>query len=263
MTRNISRLDQEPTAAVDDDTFAMAAHHTAEVLDSPLVRPDTEQFEVLRVPFGRFGDGGTLAADMTWADNTLAGRIIYAPRDKDDKGRIHVSRKPASTSWQWENYDGQVSNAELAERLRADWPPNGSFASVIGEMTDRAFYDTLRPELLRLAPYWQTGRKYRHHQVVIDPYDRLRHESTTTLSVHTHQDGMRRIQLTTARPQTHGDDPMHCRATIDELGTVNLGAYRQDSQTNRTIEVPVQDRPQTLGALLLLLNRLENEKHPL
>ena len=254
---------QEPTTPVDDDSFAAAAHYAADLLESPIIPPDAESFEVLRVPFGRFGDGGTLAADMTWSSNALSGRLIYAPRDKNDRGRIHVTRRPIDTGWRWLNYDGTLPNEELASRLRADWPVGHDAFADMDTLGNRTMYVALRDNLLSLTPpHWQTERSYRHDQIEIDLAGGLHHDSTTALAVRTYQDGMRRLQVTATEQVEPGGDVLRCRATADELGTVELRAYQHSSDANRVIELPIVDRYLTLGALSILLDRLVAEKYP-
>ncbi len=259
----IPHTSQEPTTPVDDDSFAAAVHHVAKLLDSPLVTPDATSFEVLRVPFGRFGNDGTLASDMTLSDKVLSGRLIYAPRDPADKGRIHVNRRPLDTHWNWLNYEGEVSNQELTKRLHADWPANGSpFGYEMAGPSDSELYTTLHDSLLPLAPYWQTEASYRYDQVEIDPAGGLHHDSTTALAVRDYQDGMRRLQVTATERMEPGGDIVRCRATVDELDMVELRAYQHSSDANRVIEVPIVDRHLTLGSLSIMLDRLTAEKYP-
>lgn len=256
---------QEPTTPVDDDSFAAAVHHVAKLLDSPLVTPDATSFEVLRVPFGRFGNDGTLDSSMTLSDNVLSGRLIYAPHDPTEKGRIHVNvnRRPIDTHWNWLNYEGEVSNQELAKRLHADWPANGSpFSYGMAATSDSELYTTLHDSLLPLAPYWQTEASYRYDQIEIDATGGLHHDSTTALTVRDYQDGMRRLQVTATEHIEPGGDILRCRATVDELGMVELRAYQHSSDANRVIEVPIMDRRLTLGSLSIMLNRLTAEKYP-
>ena len=254
---------QEPTTPVDDDSFATAVHTAADLLESPLVRPDAESFEVLRTPFGRLGDGGTLAADMTWS-NGLSGRIIYAPYDRSDKGRIHVNKHASEPHWNWLNYAGRVSNEELVNRLKADWPAGNDLTNDLADKEGYELYAGLQGSLLSLTPpHWQTERSYRYNEMGIDPAGQLHHDDTTALTVHTYQDGMRRLQVTATQRVDKNGDPLRCRATIDELGMVELRAYLHDLSVDRITEVPIADKQRALGSLTILLDRLVAEKYPL
>jgi len=227
------------------------------------VQTDATAFEVFRVPFGRFNDNGTLAADMTLSDSALSGRLIYAPHDPTDKGRIHVNRRPIDSYWNWLNCEGKISNQELVKRLHADWPLNDSPLSYeIAPTSDSELYNTLHNGLLTLAPYWQTEASYRHDQIEIDPTGHMHHDSTTTLNIRGYQDGMQRLQVTATERMEPGGDILRCRAIVNELGIVELGAYVHNSDANRVTEVPIMDRRLTLGSLSILLDRLTAEKYP-
>ena len=73
---------------------------------------------------------------------------------------------------------------------------------------------------------------------------------------------MRRLQVTATGHIEPGGDILRCRATVDELGMVELRAYQHSSDANRVIEVPIVDRHLTLGSLSIMLDRLTAEKYP-
>ncbi len=251
---------QDGTPLLDDDSFAAAAHRAADILHSPIVTPDAEQFEVMRAPFGRMGDG-TLYANIAWA-HELSGHIAYKPlnHDTDTSARIHATKLPGAPHWTWLNFAGNISTADLAKRLDVEWPDEASLMTNSGKLSDHDFYTRSRASLMDLAPYWQTENSYRHDEMEIDAASQLHHHITTARAVRSLQNGARRLQLTATRPALDSDDPLRCRATVDPLGQVELRAYVHNSFDNRIVEMPIDDRAATLGALTILLDRLVDEK---
>lgn len=255
---------QEPAEPLDDDSFATAVHAVADLLDSPLVQPDATAFEVFRVPFGRFGDNGTLAANMVWGTGRLSGRILYNPNEKEAKGRIHVSRQAVDESWKWENFNDRSTNSELVERLVADWPlAQASLRFRDENVTDEELYGELSQQFTQLAHRWSSDRSYNHERQNTESNGILRHHGTTIFASRTYQDGLRRLRVTVTEPVLPGNNLLKCRATVDQLGLVEVSAYQYNDERRRNTPIKILDKQRTLGMMLVLLNKLTDEKYPL
>ncbi len=254
---------QEPTTPVDDDSFAAAIHHAVDLLESPIVRPDTSTFEFSQLPFGPFKDG-LLAASMTLSDYVLSGRVAFRSGRSDRVGDLYLFKTPLTPGWHDEDGKPMMSNSDLRERLLAECPfEDKQLAHQVDSMSDSDMHAFLRDYLLPLRPASTIKNSYYHSHIARDPGMQT-YSSTTTLVATTMPTIGKTIQLATAlAPSLHNSiDPLHCEATVAHGRPVELHTYRHSSDANRVIELPIVDRYLTLGALSILLDRLVAEKYP-